>query len=223
MQGNEEAAPFSAAETTLIRAIRPAMAAMMRAFEEDLRPQGLSHTEYIILIYLSEAPGRSMRLGDLADNVPAIRLCHRTHRTPARSRRPGPAPAGPPGRPLLQRRPDRCRARPPGTSPARAQRQRPPPPVQLPRRHRPRPARKGIPAHGRPGLTQHAPGRPRPGLSAEARPACRSFCACRTVMRYQGPDSAFQISSSPGCPLGSFPVTRTGSTGSRRRHQNGAI
>jgi len=67
MQGSEEAAPFSAAEDTLIRAIRPAMAAMMRAFEEDLRPQGLSHTEYIILIYLSEAPGRSMRLGDLAD------------------------------------------------------------------------------------------------------------------------------------------------------------
>jgi len=67
MQGNDEAAPFSAAEATLIRAIRPAMAAMMRAFEEDLRPQGLSHTEYIILIYLSEAPGRSMRLGDLAD------------------------------------------------------------------------------------------------------------------------------------------------------------
>jgi DNA-binding MarR family transcriptional regulator len=68
MQGNEEAAPFSAAEETLIRAIRPAMAAMMRAFEEDLRPQGLSHTEYLILIYLSEAPGRSMRLGDLAGN-----------------------------------------------------------------------------------------------------------------------------------------------------------
>ena len=68
MPGNEEAAPFSAAESALIRAIRPAMAAMMRAFEEDLRPQGLSHTEYIVLVYLSEAPGRSMRLGDLAGN-----------------------------------------------------------------------------------------------------------------------------------------------------------
>ena len=26
-------------------------------------------------------------------------------------------------------------------------------------------------------------------------------------MRYQNPDSVFQTSSSPGCPLGSFPVT----------------
>lgn len=67
MSGNEETAPFSAAETALIRAIRPAMAGMMRAFEEDLRPQGLSHTEFIILMYLSEAPGRAMRLGDLAE------------------------------------------------------------------------------------------------------------------------------------------------------------
>lgn len=67
MPGDDETAPFSAAETALIRAIRPAMAAMMRAFEEDLRPQGLSHTEYIVLTYLSEAPGRAMRLGDLAE------------------------------------------------------------------------------------------------------------------------------------------------------------
>ena len=42
----------------------------------------------------------------------------------------------------------------------------------------------------------------------EARPAYRSFCAWRTVMRYQDPDSVFQISSSPGCLLGSF-VSRT--------------
>lgn len=67
MEGSEEPAPFSAAETALVRAIRPAMEAMMRAFDEDLRPQGLSHTEYIVLMFLSEAPSRSMRLGDLAD------------------------------------------------------------------------------------------------------------------------------------------------------------
>ena len=67
MPVNEETAPFSADETALIRAIRPAMAAMMRAFEEDLRPVDLSHTEFIVLMYLSEAPGRAMRLSDLAD------------------------------------------------------------------------------------------------------------------------------------------------------------
>jgi DNA-binding MarR family transcriptional regulator len=69
MPANEETAAFSAEETALIRAIRPAMAAMMRAFEEDLRPVGLSHTEFIVLMYLSEAPGRAMRLSDLADLV----------------------------------------------------------------------------------------------------------------------------------------------------------
>ena len=67
MRGDEEAAPLSAAERTLIREILPAMAALTRALGEDLRPQGLILAEYIALTHLSEAPGRSMRLGDLAD------------------------------------------------------------------------------------------------------------------------------------------------------------
>ena len=67
MPQNEDAAPFSAEETALIRAVRPAMAAMMRAFEEDLRAERLSHTEFIALLYLSEAPGQTLRLSDLAE------------------------------------------------------------------------------------------------------------------------------------------------------------
>jgi DNA-binding MarR family transcriptional regulator len=58
--------PLSAEEHALIKALRPAMAAMTRALDEDLRGQGLSHTEYIVLMFLSEAPNRTKRLGDLA-------------------------------------------------------------------------------------------------------------------------------------------------------------
>jgi DNA-binding MarR family transcriptional regulator len=43
------------------------MAAMMRAFDEDLRSQGLLHAEYLVLMFLSEAPDRRMRLSDLAE------------------------------------------------------------------------------------------------------------------------------------------------------------
>jgi DNA-binding MarR family transcriptional regulator len=44
------------------------MAALMRAFDEDLQSaQRLSHTEYIALMFLSEAPERTMRLSDLAE------------------------------------------------------------------------------------------------------------------------------------------------------------
>ncbi|MGR6968651.1 MarR family winged helix-turn-helix transcriptional regulator [Streptomyces cynarae] len=55
-------------EQRLIRALRPAMAALMRAFDDDLqRFQRMSHAEYIALMFLSEAPGRTMRLSDLAE------------------------------------------------------------------------------------------------------------------------------------------------------------
>jgi DNA-binding MarR family transcriptional regulator len=67
MTDSSKAAPLDADEKALIRALRPAMAAMMRAFDEDLRSQGLSHTEYIALMFLSEAPDRTLRLSDLAE------------------------------------------------------------------------------------------------------------------------------------------------------------
>lgn len=67
MTDHDETAPLDAEEKALIRAIRPAMAAMMRAFDEDLRAQGLSHTEFIALMFLSEAPDHTMRLSDLAE------------------------------------------------------------------------------------------------------------------------------------------------------------
>ncbi|MFI8890408.1 MarR family winged helix-turn-helix transcriptional regulator [Streptomyces paradoxus] len=55
-------------ERTLLRALRPAMAALMRAFDDDLqRFQRMSHAEYIALMFLSEAPERTMRLSDLAE------------------------------------------------------------------------------------------------------------------------------------------------------------
>lgn len=55
-------------ERRLIRALRPAMAALMRSFDDDLRRfQRMSHAEYIVLMFLAEAPGRTMRLSDLAE------------------------------------------------------------------------------------------------------------------------------------------------------------
>jgi DNA-binding MarR family transcriptional regulator len=59
---------LTAEERRLIRALRPAMAALMRDFDDDLqRTLRLSHAEYIALMFLSEAPERTMRLSDLAD------------------------------------------------------------------------------------------------------------------------------------------------------------
>ncbi|WP_232028498.1 MarR family winged helix-turn-helix transcriptional regulator [Streptomyces lincolnensis] len=59
---------LTADEQHLIRALRPAMAALMRDFDDDLqRALRLSHAEYIALMFLSEAPERTMRLSDLAE------------------------------------------------------------------------------------------------------------------------------------------------------------
>jgi DNA-binding MarR family transcriptional regulator len=67
MAASRGVTPLSKDEAAVIRALRPAMAVMMRAFEVDLlREQRLSHTEYVALMYLSEAPGRTLRLSDLA-------------------------------------------------------------------------------------------------------------------------------------------------------------
>ena len=58
---------LSADEFRVIDALRPAVAAMFREFEADLqREQRMSHTEFTALMFLSEAPGRSLGLSELA-------------------------------------------------------------------------------------------------------------------------------------------------------------
>jgi DNA-binding MarR family transcriptional regulator len=62
-----QAKPLTADERSAIRALRPAFNVLMRAFDEDLmRSHGLSHTEYLVLMFLAEAENRTLRLTDLA-------------------------------------------------------------------------------------------------------------------------------------------------------------
>jgi DNA-binding MarR family transcriptional regulator len=59
--------PLTAAEEGFVRAFGRAMLSVPRAFDADLlREQGMSHSEYATLMHLSEAPGRRLRMGDLA-------------------------------------------------------------------------------------------------------------------------------------------------------------
>jgi DNA-binding MarR family transcriptional regulator len=59
--------PRTAQEHKVIRGLHAAFVAMMRQFDADLRREHrLSHTEYIALDWLSEAPDRTMGLSDLA-------------------------------------------------------------------------------------------------------------------------------------------------------------
>ncbi len=58
---------LTADERAAIRALRPAFGALLRAFDADLmRGHGLSHTEFLALMFLSEAPSRTLRISDLA-------------------------------------------------------------------------------------------------------------------------------------------------------------
>lgn len=67
MPHHEDVPPLDADEAAVIRSLRPAVAAMMRAFDADLvREQGMSHTEYVALMFLSEAPERTLQLSELA-------------------------------------------------------------------------------------------------------------------------------------------------------------
>ena len=59
--------PRTAQEHKVIRSLHAAFTAMVRQFDADLqREHQLSHTEYIVLDWLSEAPDRTMGLSDLA-------------------------------------------------------------------------------------------------------------------------------------------------------------
>ena len=67
MAHNKVAPPRTAQELKVIRALHAAFMTMMRQFDADLqREHQLSHTEYVALDWLAEAPDRTLGLSDLA-------------------------------------------------------------------------------------------------------------------------------------------------------------
>ncbi|MFJ9707303.1 MarR family winged helix-turn-helix transcriptional regulator [Streptomyces sp. NPDC101234] len=70
MGPSDEAAPFTEEEEAFLAALQPAVMAMTQAFDKAMRTQGLTRTEYFVLLALSKAPDHTMKLGDLAG------LCH---------------------------------------------------------------------------------------------------------------------------------------------------
>jgi DNA-binding MarR family transcriptional regulator len=58
---------LSDSEMTVLRALRPAFNVLMRGFDAELtRLHGLTHTEYLVLMSLSEAKDQALRMTDLA-------------------------------------------------------------------------------------------------------------------------------------------------------------
>src|ERR1700758_593494 len=67
MAHTDAAPPRTAQELAVIRSLHAAFMAMMRQFDADLqREHQLSHTEYVALDWLYEAPDRTLGLSDLA-------------------------------------------------------------------------------------------------------------------------------------------------------------
>src|SRR6266568_2525914 len=65
--GQGSAVPLSAGEEAFLRAWSRAALTVPRALDADLLlGQGMSLSDYRALMYLSEAPGRSLRMSDLA-------------------------------------------------------------------------------------------------------------------------------------------------------------
>ena len=59
--------PLTSAEERLWRSLQKLLVALPRALDEDLlRATGLSLTQYIVLMHLSEADGNRLRMSDLA-------------------------------------------------------------------------------------------------------------------------------------------------------------
>jgi DNA-binding MarR family transcriptional regulator len=59
--------PLNPSEEAFLRAFGRAILTVPRALDADLlREQGMSMSEYSALMFLSEAPGRRLRMGDLA-------------------------------------------------------------------------------------------------------------------------------------------------------------
>src|SRR5689334_23066165 len=59
--------PLTADEETVVRALPSILYALPRAIDaEMMREQRLSNSEYLTLMHLSEAPGRQLRMQELA-------------------------------------------------------------------------------------------------------------------------------------------------------------
>lgn len=58
--------PLDAEEELLWRALLRVVVALPRVLDEDLRPTGLTLTDYAVLMNLSEAAGRRLSMSDLA-------------------------------------------------------------------------------------------------------------------------------------------------------------
>jgi DNA-binding MarR family transcriptional regulator len=59
---------LSGDELAALRALRPAFNVLMRGLDADLvRVHGIAHTEFLALMSLAEAEGRTMRLSDIAE------------------------------------------------------------------------------------------------------------------------------------------------------------
>jgi DNA-binding MarR family transcriptional regulator len=70
-QPDRLAAPLTLAEETAWRALARAVIVLPKLLDRDLlESQGLSMTEYSALMNLSEQPGRSMRMSELANILP---------------------------------------------------------------------------------------------------------------------------------------------------------
>jgi DNA-binding MarR family transcriptional regulator len=68
MTNGSSAAPLSPAEEDAWRTLIRLMIQLPRAVDEDLTARGgISLTNYVVLMALSEAPSRSLRMGDLAE------------------------------------------------------------------------------------------------------------------------------------------------------------
>lgn len=73
MATGDDVPPLRRDEDAVIRALLPAVAAMMRAFDAELdRAERMTHTEYLVLLFLSEASESTLRLVDLASR------CHKS-------------------------------------------------------------------------------------------------------------------------------------------------
>ncbi|MGF7239283.1 MAG: MarR family winged helix-turn-helix transcriptional regulator [Frankia sp.] len=64
---SDEVVPLRRDEEAVIRALLPAVTAMMRDFDAALiREERMTHSEYLVLMFLAEAPKGTLRLADLA-------------------------------------------------------------------------------------------------------------------------------------------------------------
>lgn len=70
MERVRDTTPLSADEEALVRALGRGIKQLARLFDADLlAEQGMSQAEYNVLMFLSEAPQRTLRLTDLAHQV----------------------------------------------------------------------------------------------------------------------------------------------------------